>query len=141
MEGVAPPLRCVLKLRLRIESGDSMRLALRSYLEDCDDEFARRVRRWCIRVESEGASFDPAWFPTPLQRAVGWVCYQGLKGEPVLTRLSELEDELIYASHIELERFLQVLPVRALLPVMLLQMPALMILVLGPILLELKSHL
>ena len=65
----------------------------------------------------------------------------GLKGEPILEALKDLEEDLIFASTEDMEKHLQKLPLLSLIPLMLLEFPAFFLLLVAPLLLNLLEAL
>jgi hypothetical protein len=59
---------------------------------------------------------------------------RGLRGEPILTALKEYQLELIAQIDFEIDRQSALLPIKALVPLLLFQFPALLILAFGPLL-------
>lgn len=146
MEDLASSLNFVLEIRLKIESGNSLRNAIKEYLA-CSSRcpFHKEVTTWFVSLE-RGASSTEAMseVKNPYRRVLFSTLSQGLKGEPVTQRLDELEKEMINVAHDDIERHLQRLPIIALMPLLLLQFPAFMMLLLGPLLmtfLEQVNHL
>jgi hypothetical protein len=135
MEGIAPPLKLLLALRNGIEKGESVRMALQKYLAYEDDELSRLVATWVSRrdqgVSTQGLLLKT---PSPFRQAVLMMMDRGLNGEGIYQHVIQLEEEVIEASANELATFLSVLPMKMLIPLLLLQFPAFLILLFGPLL-------
>jgi hypothetical protein len=78
---------------------------------------------------------------SPYRRELISLVGLGLSGAPVVAKLRELEVEIRWACQDELDLFIARLPLRALLPVLLIQFPAFLILLFGPILSEFTRSL
>lgn len=140
MEDLTPPLmRTVRELRWRIASGLSMREALRLHLETATGSLAQDMREWWTLKARERDLARPAAFRGHLRGALLETVERGLAGQPVLEPLQALEQEIERAAHDELARHLAALPFRLLIPLLLFQFPAFLILLLGPLLRELGS--
>lgn len=142
MEGVAPPLRFLMDLRWSIETGHSVNQGIRIYLERYSDEFTLRLKAWFLALQSGQRHADLLCsFPTIYQRALVDLCYAGLQGTPILEKLQDLEEELQQACERDLERHLSCLPFITMIPLLLLQFPAFLLLLLGPMLSDLIIRL
>ncbi len=138
---LAPPLKAVLEIRLQIENGVSVSQAVRVYVQrNLLDAFAKELGLWLFAKET-GKSFDEKAFERLYRRRLIELLNYGLKGEPILEALIDLEEDLVFAANEELERHLQKLPLISLIPLMLLEFPAFFLLLLGPLLLNLLSAL
>lgn len=133
MENLAPPLLLVVNLKREMERGRSIREALARYLNETDDEFARTVAAWNVRIE-QGMDFPYSSVKSLSRRALLMLLERGLKGEPVFQHLQRLESEIIENCQDEIQQKLQKLPFILMLPLLLLQFPAFLILLFGPFL-------
>lgn len=137
MEGIAPPLRCVLEVRWAMESGKSLRQALNTYTDHVKDSFSVVVAEWLVRwVQDLPRQPLKEKLKSPYRRILLDVFEQGMKGTPIVHRLEELEGELTKACEADLNTHLNRLPITTLFPLMMLQFPAYLILMLGPLLKE-----
>jgi hypothetical protein len=66
---------------------------------------------------------------------------RGCNGQPVIEYLEGLEKEIDFASHAELDLHISTLQFKALIPLLLFQFPAYLVLLLGPLLRELQNQL
>lgn len=141
MEFLAPSMACLLHVKRRLECGCSTAEALRSVVGQGRDEFAGQLRRWWLARE-RGVTLRPRdLFPSPLQRVLVEVFERGLKGEPILARLAEIEEEMSWAMADCVDRHIQRLPILLLLPLAGLVFPSFMLLLIGPLLSELTRSL
>lgn len=141
MEALIPPLLgAVRELRWQIGAGRSMREAFRRYLETAHDEVAADLReRWTLRTS--GGTLSPGPIGSPYRRALWDLIERGSAGQPVLEPLGALEEEIEAAAQAELDLHLATLPFKVMLPLLLLQFPAHLILLLGPMLREFRRAL
>lgn len=142
MESVAPPLKCLLEVKLDLLNGESIRPALVHYIEEVDDEFSRLLKVWLFYYE-QGKDFQSMSreIKSPYRRVLIEIFEVGLMGQPILKRLEELESEIILACDIEVEEHLTRLPFLALFPLFFFQLPAFLLLLLGPLLSALLESL
>lgn len=142
MDGLAPPLRCLSEIKMAMLNGSSLREALRSYLQMTEDEFSSCVHRWLLLVEAQqDTKALKLKLQSPYRRSLLETFEHGLSGEPILERLNELESEVHRACFDELERHLQKLPLLTMIPLLLCQFPAFLMLLLGPLLHEFMQGL
>ena len=141
MVGLAPPLKAVLEIRLLIENGNSVSQSIQIYSQSSsEDLFAKEIGVWLF-AQSTGREYQNKIFNTFYRRRLLEVLTYGLKGEPILSALSALEEDLIFMCHENLEQHIQKLPLISLIPLLLFQFPAFFMLLVGPLLLNLLSTL
>ena len=143
MEGLAPPLKMVLELRLDMENGHSVREALYRFLKQSPaNKFKSFLEFWTAVREKNGVKGlqeHPGW--TSWRQVVLEVIERGLQGNPILEELKQLELDLIAASESQVEYELRALPIVSLIPVLLFQFPAYLLLLLGPWVQQLLGNL
>ena len=138
MDYLAPPLNALLCLQLNIQNGLSVQSAIKSYLHDFPDcPFAQQVGLWLFCVQT-GKPFKKKDL-TSHRRMLLDILARGLKGQPILGVLKELEEELKESALRDLEDQIQKLPFICLIPLFLFQVPAFFLLLLAPLLLELSA--
>ena len=141
MDSLAPPLRALLNIKLKIQSGISTRESIREYVkETLDCSFAQDLGLWLFQVESE-SNEPPKSFTHPFRKMLVEVLTQGLEGDQILKSLEILEAEMISASHRDLDNQLQKLPFIVMIPLLLLQLPAFLLIIFGPLLSKLLGEL
>lgn len=141
METLAPALHLLIFIRFSMESGDSLRKALQDYESmDCHPEWTTFIKKWMqARQSGQDISTLIRTLKTPSQRVLVQLINQGLAGEPIHQNLIQLEEELLQQSNDEIETFISTLPIKALIPLLLLQFPAYLILMLAPLIISLIS--
>ncbi len=141
MDSLAPPLRALLNIKLKIQSGTSTRESIKEYVkETLDCSFAQDLGLWLFQIESE-SSDPPKPFTHPFRKMLVEVLAQGLEGDQILKSLEILEAEMIRASHRDLDNQLQKLPFIVMIPLLLLQLPAFLLIIFGPLLSKLLGEL
>jgi hypothetical protein len=140
MENLAPPLKLCLYLRFGLERGDSIRTCVKNYLKEINDDFSITVSHFSVCIDqdfSTQAILNKE--KSPYRRALMHLIFQAYQGKPVLQLLQQLETEVQRACDIEIERNLQLLPLKILMPLLFLQFPAFLLLLLGPLLRHIVS--
>lgn len=137
MEGLSPPLKCLIEVQTALRNGEAVRVGIARYLESAraSDEFAPDLRRFLFAWEQgQNWRLVVSGVKSPHRRALFDLLATALSGQPILTHLDELRIELIHATEAELNRHLELLPIKMLIPLLVLQFPAFLILLFGPLL-------
>ena len=140
MEVLAPSLRLVQTVRYSMECGESVRQGLKEYLRTSPDELSLIVLAW-LQLLERGCSTQEYLrkIKSPIRRNLLTLLERGLAGEPILTSLVSLEEELHEQSLMEIENFLAQLPFRMMLPLLFFLFPAYLVLLLGPLLMRISG--
>jgi hypothetical protein len=106
------------------------------------DEFGADLRRFIFSWDQGGD-----WrgyissIRSPQRRALVDLIATALSGQPILTHLEELKLELVNAIDLEIRGHIELLPIKMLVPLLLLQFPAFLVLLFGPLLSRLIQEL
>lgn len=143
MEDLAPPLAVVLQILLGMENGHSFRESLRQLLaQSTADDFHQELQEWYVRKSHNQTTTDLIrGRKSAYRRALLDLFERGWNGEPILEPLQSLKSEIQSAANAELDHFIATLPFRVMLPVLLLQFPAYLVLLLGPVLTDLFKRM
>jgi len=136
MEDISPPLNFALELQNLIENGKAISSSIYKLIDSGGQELSPLLKEILITWE-RGGEFP--FYNKPLQattRALLQVVWIGLRGEPILTRLKEVIVEIKMENEHQLNLYIKKLPFIGLIPVFLFQVPAFLLLILGPILSE-----
>ncbi|MBK7889502.1 MAG: hypothetical protein IPJ84_01220 [Bdellovibrionales bacterium] len=137
MDGMSPLLRFVYQVDSGFRRFQDFRTALLYALEQrADDVGALRAEllRFVGRLESrEDVRGLIEQTGSPYRRALYLIILDGFNGQPVFERLSELKADLEDQAELDIESHIDRLPLLMLAPLLLLQFPAFLILLLGPI--------
>lgn len=134
MEDLAPPLKLILYIKRSMESGKSINEGLKNYFQEIRDEFSPHVWGWyeCVQkdldVEAVLAGINSQYRKSLLR-----LLFRGLKKESIFEALLNLEHETIQACQLEIDEKLTKLPYVLMIPVLFFQFPALLLLILGPL--------
>jgi hypothetical protein len=147
VEGLAPPLKCLIEIQSAIQNGETVRNGLVRYLEwtqaRCDENpFSSDVRKFLFAWD-QGQDWKQVVrrSQTSHRRALLELMAVGLGGQPVQTHLEELRLEIVEACDADIQKHLEMLPVLMLAPLLLLQFPAFLLLLFGPLLNRLIEEL
>lgn len=146
MEGLSPPLGCLIEMQAAMQNGEPARVGVARYLHSAsggeDDGFAKIVRRFLFAWD-QGQNWrgQITKVSSPHRRALLELIATGLSGQPILQNLEELRLELIRATEAEVQSFIDLLPLKMLVPLLLFQFPAFLILLFGPLLTKLVGEI
>lgn len=141
MEGLAPPLQCLLDLRCGLDQGHSVRQSLINHIQLRKTPFAKKCSSWLMALEHDQPTSTLLKEESIYRRTLLEIIETGLKGHPIYQRLNELEIELIQACEDELQKHIDLLPFQILIPLLLFQFPAFLLLILGPLMTSLVQEL
>lgn len=144
MEGLAPPLRCLIQIQASIANGEGVRSAMARYLAaiDVSDSFSHAVRKFLFAWE-QGHEWRSVLrsIQSPHRRALLEILACGLAGQSISPHLESLKTEIISACDLEIKDHLEMLPLKMLAPLLLFQFPAFLLLLFGPLLRHLVEEL
>lgn len=143
MEGLAPPLKCVLELQAAIRNGESVRAGVMRYVQSASvrDDFAACLRSMLVsweRGREWRSTFDGQ---SPQRHALAEIVASGLSGQSVASQLDAIRAEIERACDGEIREHLELLPLKMLAPLLLFQFPAFLLLMFGPLLRHLVEEL
>ena len=135
MEGVAPPLALLSCVKRSIEKGQSVKQGVLLYIKKGEGEFPSMVMRWmALLQQGQDTRACIETLSSPHRRALLQVLERGLRGESIHGVLISLEEEMIEACKEEITNKLARLPFIMLIPLLLFQFPAFLMLLFGPLL-------
>lgn len=139
MESLAPAHEFLLRVINGIENGKSVRQLIPTLILGKSD-FHLDLQRWWL-FEQQGPS-QTLFVPANIYRQTLFqILKQGLNGSAIHAHLIDLETELSQACQDDIERHIRKLPVVMLVPLLFLQFPAFLLLLLGPWMQELVRAL
>lgn len=141
MESLAPPLTLLLAVKGSLEMGHGVRYGVLQSLDRLEGDFLVLTKAW-ISLLNQGAPtlglFDRK--SSIYRKHLFVLLEQGVKGVPIYEKLRALELEMVEACQSEIREHLERLPLKILLPILVFQFPAFLILLFGPLLNHLKNH-
>lgn len=137
MEGLAPSLEICIETRFALEVGESLKSFLKRKAAQNKSDFKTDLIKLLYHFENGGAAHTIQYQSKSMYRlGLLRVLYAGLAGEPIVQRLRELEIEIKLACDEEVDQFVSSLPLKGLLPILLIQFPAFLLLLFGPLIKE-----
>ena len=141
MEGLAPSLELLIEVRFNLEANEPLSQAIKKYITQNSGEFPQAVKLWYEGLQKESGSTPIIALKSTYQRNLLWLLERGVRGASIHAQLVELEGEMLLACENQLESFVALLPMKSMIPLLLLLFPAFMVLLIGPILIQLVSSL
>lgn len=134
MENIAPPLVLLWEVKRSLEKGQGISVGIKNYLKRVTTGFFRhQVETWWAAQNNSLILYDKSLL-SHKRRYLLEVLEAGLKGHGILQALYGLESELILSCEDEIQNHISRLPLLALIPLMFLIFPALMLLLIVPLL-------
>lgn len=142
---VPPLLEIVFDVRLELQTGSSLSNSLEKVLKTRTDPVSLFFKRCHVSFLS-GDSVDsliqasPYFAGSSSRRFFLKVIERGLRGSPVDQVLKELQWEILKEIECRTDEYLQLLPIKVLLPLVFLVFPGVVALIAGPIAMFFLSH-
>lgn len=142
MVDINPLIHVISHIKMGLKSNRSMRTILRDYFsEEKSNSYSEILEEIILKVELGKESGLESFQLNEYRYALTTLILRGLKGDSIWDALIELEKEVLAAVTTELEEFNGALPVKLLLPMILIIFPALILLTVGPVIVELLHSL
>lgn len=135
MENMNPCMVLLIYVRRHLDRGQSVRMAIAEYLRFERGDFPSEVGQW-FSLWQQGLETEAILHrqSSLYRRILLQTLERGLSGEPIYGFLQTFEQELMNACQNSLSESLGRLPFMLLVPLLFLQMPAFLLLLLGPLL-------
>jgi hypothetical protein len=135
MESIAPPLALLLVIKRTLERGLPAKQGVLLYLKQNNNEFSLVVAQWlALLQQGKNTKQFIAQIPSQYRQVLLQILERGFAGEAIYNFILVLEEEIMEACHEELSNKLARLPFFLLIPLLLFQFPAFLLLLFGPIL-------
>ncbi|MCB0412889.1 MAG: hypothetical protein KDD50_01055 [Bdellovibrionales bacterium] len=143
LENLAPPLVLLYEIKLSLARGDSIHSCLKHYFSENHDEYSNLVLKWYhLRERDVELSYQLLKsIKSPYRRALLDLIEISLIGGSIFDYIEALEREILSACHSEIKEYLDILPLKTLLPLLLFQFPAYLLLMIGPMMNSLSESL
>ncbi|MBC7743083.1 MAG: hypothetical protein H7061_12855 [Bdellovibrionaceae bacterium] len=133
MENLAPSLILLWDIKRSLERGQSISVGMKSFLSrKKENVFMDQVERWWHSQMNADSQFDKRQLSLTRKYLLE-ILEQGLKGQAILENLKSYESELILSCEEEIQTHIAKLPLILLIPLMGMIFPALMLLLIGPL--------
>lgn len=134
MEDISPTLIFLWEIKRALEKSQSIQSGIQSYLnKKHGTDFAFQVEHWWMAQANKRTPFDKKDIYMT-RKYLFDILEMGLNGQAILETLKIYEKELIQSCEDEIQRHIAHLPLILMIPLMGLIFPALMLLLVGPLL-------
>lgn len=135
MENIAAPLLLILFIRRQLERGQSVRSGLEIFIAQSQSDWTLEVQMWLMRRDQGNLNPESFQHLTPQRQILLNVIDRGLEGQSVLALLNQLQEEFVEQCESQIQRHIQSLPFKLMIPLFVFIFPAFLILLIGPLLL------
>lgn len=132
MVHIVPSISFVKQFRGFVEGGFSIKQSLQKACHRESGEFSLKVSLWLSSFE-RGCPVDEL-FTSHFQQSFMEVVELGLRGAPVLQQVERIEREMEQEFEIQWKAYLETLPMKLAIPLLIFFFPAYLILLFGPLL-------
>ena len=134
MENIAPPLVLLWDIKRELEKGHSVSSGIKNYLKrPKSDVFQYQIENWWAAQNNSKVVFIKSQLNYK-RRYLLDILEAGLCGHGILQSLQSLENELILSCEDEIQNHVSRLPLLSLVPLMFLIFPAMMLILIMPLL-------
>lgn len=138
MENLNPTLALLLALKFGLEKGLTPKLSAREFLKEPAGDLVNIVGQWmAVRDAGNNPEYLLKQVKSPHRQALLRLMDRGFLGDTIYPTLVQLEIEVTEAAKAEMDAHISALPIKMLIPLLLLQFPAFLILLFGPLLADL----
>jgi hypothetical protein len=142
MESLNPTQALVLALKFGLERGNSVGHSSRAFLKEPENKLTAVVGQWLVLRElGQNPEILLKNVKSPYRQAILRILDRGLLGETIYPALVLAETEINESVTAEIDAFLSLLPLKMLIPLLLFQFPAFLLLLFGPLLNEILHRL
>ena len=142
MEYLATPYIFVEYLRYSLESGENFQASLKRFIFENPSSFSEQLQKWLIlkQIGKTGVGDFQKKFPVA-KKSIFDILDLAYGGVSIIEPLKSMEKELFHICEHDLGKHLDKLPYKLMIPMMLLQFPAVLMLLIGPLLVQFFSEL
>lgn len=137
MDDIAAPYVFIEKLRHELEAGASLLPVLRRYVRENTNDLSEQLELWLLHVQTQSLPVGEVQKSWPLYRkSIFDLLDLSRSGVSIIEPLKSMEQELLKVCENDLQRHLDRLPFKLMVPMLFLQFPAVMLLIVGPLMIQ-----
>lgn len=137
MDNLAASYIFVEHLRYGLESGDTPAITIKKFVREERTEFGSLLEKWLVMSQSEnyrGGEFQKSL--SLYRKSIFDLLDLSKTGVSIIDPLKSMEKEMVQICENDLQKHLDKLPFQLMIPMLFLQFPAVLLLVIGPLLLQ-----
>ncbi len=120
--------------------GKTLKTGLREYIEHSDDSFKDEIQE-LLKNFMIGEKAHNHRSKSIYRTAVKELIWSGLNGNSIGKELSALKEETELACKVELDSFIESIPFRSMIPLLLFQFPSFLLILMGPLITKISESL
>lgn len=144
MQDLTEGLIFIEEIIAKLHSGIGVSSAIKGYLHENNSKFSKQVGYFYFCVQNEKSwreKIQIEFSERPIFFTFFEILHEGTRGVPIFEKLQEVEKAIFQLIDSELERKIQSLPFKLMLPTFLFLLPAYLVLLFGPITMKLIGGL
>lgn len=145
MDDLAPPLKCILCIEQALSEGRSLQTGLKQYI--ASGKSSPDKDHFSCEIQDILQTFlmdkNPSLLKskTIYRSALKDLIWSALKGQSIYKELQSLKEEITLASYTDVKAFIDSIPLKSTIPLLCLQFPAFLMLLMGPVLSQILEFL
>ena len=145
MDDIAPPLKCILYIEKALSEGKSLQTGLKKYI--ASGKLSSNKEDFFYEIQELLQTFLMDKSPSELKSktiyrsALKDLLWSGLKGQSIYKELEGLKEEITRASYADIKTFIDSIALKSTIPLLCLQFPAFLMLLMGPVLTQILEFL
>lgn len=151
MDDIPPPLKCILFIEQALAEGKSVQTGLKKYIACAasssianpamhKDSFSKEIQE-LLQAFLMNKNFPSTKSKTIYRSVLKDLLWSELKGQSIHQELQNLKEEIHRACHGDIKLFIDSIPIKSTLPLLLFQFPAFLMLLMGPLLTQILEFL
>ena len=145
MDEIAPPLKCIACIEQALAEGKSVQTGLKNYIVHGKSLSDTRHFSYEVQELLQAFLMDKGFPKSPSKTIYRGILkdllWSELKGQSIHQELQNLKEEILQACHADIKIFIDSIPLKSLIPLLLFQFPAFLMLLMGPILAQILEFL
>ena len=145
MDDIAPPLKCIIYIEKALSEGRSLQTGLKNYialgkLSSHKGDFHYEIQE-LLQTFLMDKSPSELKSKTIYRGALKDLLWAGLKGQSIYKELQGLKEEITGAAYADIKSFIDSIALKSTIPLLCLQFPAFLMLLMGPVLTQILEFL
>ena len=145
MDEIPPPLKCILYIEQALSEGQSVQTGLKKYIKA--EKSSTDQNHFAYEIQELLQNFLINKRPSTLRSktiyrsALKDLLWSELKGQSIYQELQNLKEEINQAAIADMKAFVDSIPLKSTIPLLCLQFPAFLMLLMGPVLTQILEFL
>ena len=140
MENLAPPINCIICIEKAFLEGKTLKSGIKHYIEYSCDDFKDEIQD-LLKCYMIGEKVYNCKSSSIYRTAIKELIWSGLHGNSIGKELNALKEEIELACKVELDSFIESIPFRSMIPLLLFQFPSFLLILMGPLITKISESL